>query len=237
MRSTVARSLENSNGFSMISQDVSRAKSAASPDTRSPVENTSRLSTSGYSFSIRSCSSIPERPGIRRSATTSEYGGITRCERSSMIISRARSPSPASSTSKPMRVKKRRSANRIVDSSSTTRTRGGVADGTSPVGRGSGVASIERGRPSVVDETSLEPVLTGQNANDVRTQKGLGYIAEPSLAALGINSGRGPEPGERRAVRRLTQLLERAFANLSNTLARHAHERADLLEGHGFRTF
>src|ERR1700674_4982388 len=44
-----------------------------------------------------------------------------------------------------------------------------------------------------------------------------------------------PETRERRAIRRFTELLERALADLSDALPGHAHQRADLLEGHRVR--
>jgi hypothetical protein len=42
-----------------------------------------------------------------------------------------------------------------------------------------------------------------------------------------------PEASERRAVRRLPELLKRPLANLPNPLPCHAEQRADLFEGHG----
>src|SRR5215831_5492500 len=48
---------------------------------------------------------------------------------------------------------------------------------------------------------------------------------------------RRPEPAECFAVWALAQLLERPFADLANPLARHAHQRADLLERHRLRAF
>src|SRR5215831_17615620 len=59
-----------------------------------------------------------------------------------------------------------------------------------------------------------------------------------AFAPFAFPSGlRRPESAERFAVRALAQLLERPFADLANPLARHAHERADLLERHRLRAF
>src|SRR4029078_9603760 len=41
-----------------------------------------------------------------------------------------------------------------------------------------------------------------------------------------------PEPRQGRAIRRLAQFLEGAFADLANSLAGDTHQRSDLLEGH-----
>src|SRR3954468_12608008 len=43
-------------------------------------------------------------------------------------------------------------------------------------------------------------------------------------------SGNGPEAFQRRAVRALAQLLERAVADLADALAGHAQHRPDLLQ-------
>src|SRR5688500_5888503 len=65
----------------------------------------------------------------------------------------------------------------------------------------------------------------------------------PALANVPVETvnagvlGRGPESGQSRAVRRLPQLLERALANLADSLASHAHERADFLESHRLGPF
>src|SRR5215471_9484824 len=46
-----------------------------------------------------------------------------------------------------------------------------------------------------------------------------------------------PESAERLAVGTFAQLLERSLANLPDPLARHAHQRADLLERHRLGAF
>src|SRR5687767_1694392 len=46
-----------------------------------------------------------------------------------------------------------------------------------------------------------------------------------------------PEAGERRPVRGLAQLLERALADLTDALARDAHEGTDALERHRLGAF
>src|SRR5205823_7601111 len=43
---------------------------------------------------------------------------------------------------------------------------------------------------------------------------------------------RRPESAQRPAIRALAELLERALSYLPNSLARHAHQRADLFERH-----
>src|SRR5687767_10774712 len=55
------------------------------------------------------------------------------------------------------------------------------------------------------------------------------------LEAAADYAALAPEPGERRAVRRLAKLLERALTDLPDSLAGHAHQGADLLEGHRIR--
>src|SRR5687768_10433722 len=68
-------------------------------------------------------------------------------------------------------------------------------------------------------------------------QKGDPPVAGPlSSHAAAAESGRRPEAGERKPVRRFTKLLEGALANLPDALARHAHQRADLLQRHRLGT-
>src|SRR5437868_6440400 len=50
-------------------------------------------------------------------------------------------------------------------------------------------------------------------------------------------SGCRPEPREGRTVGGFAKLFERPLADLTNSLARDAHERADLLEGHSLGAF
>src|SRR6266566_2273747 len=58
-------------------------------------------------------------------------------------------------------------------------------------------------------------------------------LCRSTLLLLPLPASRlAPESRERRTVRRLTQLLERPFADLSDSLAGDAHQRADLLARH-----
>src|SRR6185437_13761797 len=56
---------------------------------------------------------------------------------------------------------------------------------------------------------------------------GCPFRLPPSLA---------PESCQRQPVRGFTEFLESTFADLADPLARDAHERADLLQRHGFRS-
>src|SRR5687768_15113692 len=168
---------------------------------------------------MRSCSSIPERPGIRRSETTSAYGGVVRCERSLRIICNPLPPSAASSTCQPIRVKKRRKATRITDSSSMTRTRGGVV-----IPSGAGVAR-SAGRFILKKTTGI-----GRRKQLCEQMEKPGGSRRAFERVVRMKSGCVPESGKRGAVRRLAELLERTLANLTDALARDTHERADLLE-------
>src|SRR6185437_10348411 len=62
-------------------------------------------------------------------------------------------------------------------------------------------------------------------------------ILRAQSASFHLRDSLAPESRQRQAVRRFAEFFEGTLANLADTLACDAHERADLLQRHGFRTF
>src|SRR6058998_2492995 len=56
-------------------------------------------------------------------------------------------------------------------------------------------------------------------------------------SSLCLSSGCSPKPFQCLAIRRFTELLERPFSYLSDSLSRHSHQRPDLLERHRLAAF
>src|SRR5688500_3429770 len=68
-------------------------------------------------------------------------------------------------------------------------------------------------------------------------ERGPGVSQVPASRHVELRSGNGPEAGQRVSIGRLAQLLEGALANLTDPLARDAHERADLFQRHRLGAF
>src|SRR6266511_3732878 len=60
---------------------------------------------------------------------------------------------------------------------------------------------------------------------------------QPYRVCASSFSGRSPKPFQCFAIRRFTELLERPFSNLPDSLARDSHQRPDLFERHRLAAF
>src|SRR5674476_953216 len=89
----------------------------------------------------------------------------------------------------------------------------------------------------LIEQGQLERLLEHEaNESGADTRRCPPHFSYGSPLAR-LASGGLPKPGERPSIGRFAQLLEGTLPNLADSLARHTHQRTDLLERHRLAAF